>query len=76
MRKAIPTPRVGIPPIQTTGPPSISKVDRKGDEIFVLVQEAALNKAEANCAGSGTCSLPATQHLQVRVIIAIIKCFA
>ena len=44
----------------------------EGDEGLLVDGEAALNDAEANCA-SGTCTLPATQHLQIRVILVLIK---
>ena len=40
----------------------------EGDEGLLEEEEAALNDAEADCAASGTCSLPSTQHLQIRVI--------
>ena len=41
----------------------------EGDEGLLEDEEAALNDAEADCATSGTCSLAATQHLQIRVIL-------
>ena len=41
----------------------------EGDEGLLEEEEAALNDAEADCAASGTCSLPSTQHLQIRVIL-------
>ena len=40
----------------------------QGDVVILSAEEAALNEAEANCA-SGTCTLPATQHIQLRVIL-------
>merc|ERR1712088_634146 len=39
----------------------------QGDEVLLGAEQAALNNAEANCANSGSCSLPATQHIQLRV---------
>ena len=39
----------------------------EGDEVILEAEEAALEAAEAKCA-SGNCALPATQHLQIRVI--------
>merc|ERR1711971_1524356 len=39
----------------------------QGDEGYLGEEAGALNNAEANCANSGSCSLPATQHIQLRV---------
>jgi len=39
----------------------------QGDEGYLGEEAANLNNAEANCANSGSCSLPATQHIQLRV---------
>ena len=47
----------------------------QGDEVLLGAEQAALNNAEANCANSGSCSLPATQHIQLRVIIMLVKYF-
>jgi len=48
----------------TFGAPTVVQ----GDEGLPPAGEVvALNNAEANCANSGSCSLPATQHIQLRV---------
>jgi hypothetical protein len=40
----------------------------KNDEVIIPETQEALFKAEKNCAG-GSCTLPETQHLQIRVCI-------
>ena len=46
-----------------------------GDEEVIDELQTALNAAEENCAG-GTCTLPETQHLQVRVSSIIMSLVA
>ena len=40
----------------------------EGDEGIIPELEEVLLAAEANCDAQGTCTLPETQHLQIRVI--------
>ena len=45
-----------------------------GDEEDITEIETALIAAEENCSG-GTCILPATQHIQIRVIHSVTHLF-
>ena len=47
--------------------PRDENIEEEGDEEIIPAIEEALLNAEANCIGN-TCTLPATQHLQLRVI--------
>ena len=60
-----------VKPSQTRQNPVVTIV--QGDEGFLSAEETALNNAEADCDASGTCSLPATQHIQIRVILILLK---
>ena len=45
-----------------------------GDEVDITELEAALLAAEENCSGD-ICTLPPTQHLQIRVIHSVTHLF-
>ena len=47
--------------------PRDENIEEEGDEVIIPALAEALFTAEANCVGN-TCTLPATQHLQIRVI--------
>ena len=47
----------------------------EGDEVILPELEQVLLAAEANCNAQGTCTLPETQHLQIRVIFKRAICF-
>ena len=46
--------------------PRDENIEEEGDELIIPALAEALFAAEANCVGN-TCTLPATQHLQIRV---------
>ena len=46
--------------------PRDENIEEEGDEEIIPELAEALFNAEANCVGN-TCTLPATQHLQLRV---------
>ena len=50
-------------------------VVKTGDEENIVVLAAAEATAAKKCSDSGTCSLPPTQHLKIRVMFDILKLF-